>query len=88
MQEKLTSVEIDDLKEAFKESENEEMESEMIDKALKMSKTEVNYEGDFQQTINFVVEMGFTIEEATLAYSVVGDDAEKMLQYLYSLNYY
>ena len=41
-----------------------------------------------ENSINFVVEMGFTVEEATIAYTAVGSDPELMLQYLYSLQHY
>jgi hypothetical protein len=37
-------------------------------------------------SIKFILEMGFTLEEAVIAYSAVGDDPDHMLQYLYSFN--
>lgn len=37
-------------------------------------------------SIQFILEMGFTLEEAILAYSAMGEDPDLMLQYLYSLN--
>lgn len=49
-----------------------------------------NSQNDQQQTISpsvqFIIDMGFTFEEAIMALSVVGDDPELMLNYLYSVN--
>ncbi len=38
-------------------------------------------------SVQFIIEMGFTFEEAIMALSVVGEDPELMLNYLYSVNH-
>lgn len=49
--------------------------------------TDKNDMGINNKSIKAVVEMGFSIEEATLAFTYAGDDVDLMLQYIYSLNY-
>lgn len=41
-----------------------------------------------RESVNFILEMGFNIEEATIALTAVGNDPDLMLQYLYSMNHY
>ena len=61
----------------------------MLKKTLENSKAENqidrgNINGNY--SVKFIIDMGFTLEEAIMAYSAVGDDPDLMLQYLYSLN--
>jgi uncharacterized UBP type Zn finger protein len=53
---------------------------------LSIKDSAIDNENKHNQSIQFIVDMGFTLEEAVLAYSAVGEDPELMLQYLYSLN--
>jgi hypothetical protein len=50
----------------------------------------LNSKNEFDLTnhpsIRFIIDMGFTLEEAVIAYTAVGEDPDLMLQYLYSLN--
>lgn len=79
--------------EAFDQLKNAELETdleynyqEILNNAISESK--MSHKNDDNETINFVIEMGFTLEEATLALSAVGPDPELMLQYLYSISHY
>ena len=64
-------------------------ENELLQKTLEKSKEDHKNEqilgGNY--SIQFIIDMGFTTEEAIMAYSAVGDDPDLMLQYLYSLNF-
>lgn len=84
--------------EIIKQSENFATEQDLLNSVLEMSKKEIpktyeynnsNISGQDLTThpsILFIIEMGFTTEEAILAYSAVGEDPDIMLQYLYSLS--
>ena len=66
-----------------------EYENDLLKKTLENSKAEnqidrANINGNY--SVKFIIDMGFTLEEAIMAYSAVGDDPDLMLQYLYSLN--
>ena len=79
----------DNINNILKISENVATEQEILNSVLELSKKETTIENTHNfnnhPSIQFIVEMGFTIEEAVLAYSAVGEDPELMLQYLYSL---
>ena len=45
-----------------------------------------NVNSNFSPSIQFVIEMGFSFDDAVMAMSAVGDDPELMLQYIYSVN--
>lgn len=77
---------MNDLKNAELETDLEYNYQEILNNAISESK--YTQKTDYSETINFVVEMGFTLEEATLALSAVGPDPELMLQYLYSISHY
>jgi hypothetical protein len=80
----------------IKQSEDFATENELFNSVLELSKKEaqnnkyLSSKKEVDLTIHpsvlFIQEMGFTLEEAILAYSAVGEDPEHMLQYLYSLN--
>jgi hypothetical protein len=85
--------------EAIQQSDNFATEEDLLKSVLEMSKKEIpkiiydnispnKSEQDMttHPSIMFILEMGFTMEEAILAYSAVGEDPDLMLQYLYSLN--
>ena len=72
----------------FVDNEIEEYEPAIINQVLKDSQNDNNYNNNiFENSINFIIESGFTQEEAIMAYSVVGSDPDLMLQYLYSQYY-
>jgi thiamine pyrophosphokinase len=68
--------------EIIKQTDKHDTEQEILKSVLEMSKKEIP---NIDQAIQFIIEMGFTEEEAVLAYSAVGGDPDHMLQYLYSL---
>jgi OTU domain-containing protein 5 len=76
------------LADTIKQSDDLAVENDLIKQAIEMSikETATDTETKQNQAIQFVVEMGFTLEEAVLAFSAVGGDPDLMLQYLYSLN--
>jgi hypothetical protein len=61
----------------------------VYEKNIIQSLTESNQDLNYieNQSIKVVVEMGFTLEEATLAFTYAGSDVDLMLQYIYSLQY-
>ena len=64
-------------------------ENEILEKILEKSKLEIKKENTHQNanySVQFIIDMGFTMEEAVMAYSAFGNDPDLMLQYLYSLN--
>lgn len=74
-------------------STNTAIEEEIIKSALELSLNEQNKTNMFKEekleensSVVFLLNMGFTIEEAIIAYSAVGSDVDLQLQYLYSLN--
>ena len=67
----------------FKDHENDLLEK-TLEKSKQDHKNEQNLGGNY--SVQFIIDMGFTTEEAIMAYSAVGDDPDLMLQYLYSLN--
>ncbi len=71
------------IKEIIKQTDKSDTEQEMLKSAIELSKKET--ESNLDQNIQFIIDMGFSEEEAVLAYSAVGDDPDHMLQYLYSL---
>jgi hypothetical protein len=75
------------LAETMKQSDDLAVENDLIKQAIEMSiKESTETESNRNQSIQFVMDMGFTLEEAVLAFSAVGGDPDHMLQYLYSLN--
>jgi hypothetical protein len=83
--------------EALKQSESSAVEDEILKSVLELSIQDKRKTADKNlnkneeniteiPAIKFVIEIGFTLEEAIMAYSAVGDDPDLMLQYLYSLN--
>jgi hypothetical protein len=75
------------LAETIKHSDDLAVENDLIKQAIEMSiKDTTNNEVNSNQSLQFVIDMGFTLEEAVLAFSAVGGDPDHMLQYLYSLN--
>ncbi len=83
--------------EALKQSDKNAVEDEILKSVLEISikdknKTDDIHENKYEEniaeipSIKFVIEIGFTLEEAIMAYSAVGEDPDLMLQYLYSLN--
>lgn len=86
------------LESAINQSEQMMTEEELIQSVLEMSKNENNISNtkylyntsnnnSVLPSIQFIVDMGFTSEEAIMALSAVGEDPELMLQYLFSLNH-
>jgi len=73
--------------EVIKQSEYYENDMDLLKSVMEESKKENKKEYDLSihPSILFVLDMGFTTEEAILAYSAVGEDPELMLQYLYSM---
>jgi len=85
------------LNEALKQSESSAVEDEILKSVIELSIQDKRKTADINvnkneekiteiPAIKFVIEIGFTLEEAIMAYSAVGDDPDLMLQYLYSLN--
>jgi hypothetical protein len=83
------------INEVIKQSDNFATEEDILKSVLEMSKKEIpeaSYSSPYEQdmtshpSIQFILEMGYTMEEAILAYSAVGVDPDLMLQYLYSFN--
>ena len=64
---------------------NQVIEESKLD--LKNQILSSNNDYNYQNIINFVIENGFTEEEAIIALSAVGNDIDMILQYLYSQNY-
>jgi len=67
-------------------------EEELLKKTLELSKKE-NKNNNFgfsgnkeEESIQFIIEQGYTMEEAVMAISAVGYDPELMLKFLYSHN--
>jgi uncharacterized UBP type Zn finger protein len=86
------------LQTAISHSEQLITEEELLNSVIEMSKKEANINStnsikvhNDQQAISpsvrFIIDMGFTFEDAIMALSVVGDDPELMLDYLYSVNH-
>ena len=72
--------------EALKSSEYFANEQDILNSVIEQSKREsADTDLTSHPSIRFIIEMGFTIEEAILAYSAVGEDPDHMLQYLYSM---
>jgi len=66
-----------------------EHENDILMQTLEISKKEQQRDGNNlagNYSIKFIIDMGFTMEEAIMAFSAVGDDPDLMLQFLYSLN--
>ncbi len=66
-----------------------EHENDILLQTLEISKKEQQRDGNNlagNYSIKFIIDMGFTMEEAIMAFSAVGDDPDLMLQFLYSLN--
>ena len=82
-----------DLQSAISQSEKLMTEEEILNSVLEISKKEIinidnkNNSNTLSPSIQFIIEMGFTTEEAIMAISAVGDDPELMLQYLFTLNH-
>jgi len=70
------------------ETEYKKNEEKLLKQTLEQSKNEYKAQQDLavNYNIQFIVDMGFLLEDAVMAYSAVGDDPDLMLQYLYSLN--
>lgn len=88
----LKSVMEESCKEYNKKNNDNNFYNDFIDKEkdkhLYPYENIINDNSTSGNSINFVVEMGFTVEEATIAFTAVGSDPELMLQYLYSLQHY
>jgi hypothetical protein len=89
-----SSKEGDNLHEILQRSEDYATDQDILNSVIEQSKYESsmgkkeNYNQSDLTThpsVKFILEMGFTLEEAILAYSAVGDDPDLMLQYLYSM---
>jgi hypothetical protein len=81
------------IEEVIKQTEITDIEDEFMKLAIINSKKDTKIpdkpdEMDLttHPSILFLIDSGFTIEEAVTAYSAVGEDPDLMLQYLYSLN--
>jgi len=82
-------TEEDLLKSVIEISKNENKENENKFQEIGCN-LNTNYDNDnnndISPSIKFIIEMGFSIDDAILAMSAVGDDPELMLQYIYSVN--
>jgi len=73
-------------------------EEELFKSVIEISKKDTNIDNRFinnqsneqkiSPSVQFIIDMGFTFEEAIMALSAVGDDPEIMLNFLYSVNHY
>jgi len=83
-------IDKNEMKAVFTENEliYKQHENEILKKTLVQSKQEHKNETNLSANygVQFIIDMGFTMEEAIMAFSAVGDDPDLMLQYLYSLN--
>lgn len=83
---------------AITESEAFMTEEELLKSVMEISKKEnknkfedvvsdnINANNELSPSIKFIIEMGFSFDDAVMAMSAVGDDPELMLQYIYSAN--
>lgn len=87
-EEKLTSKLEEDINKSILNQTDIYFQEEQILKSIieESKKDTYSQQRQDQNSVNMIIEMGFTLEEATLALSAVGNDADLMLQYLYSLN--
>ena len=84
------------INEVLSQSETHAVDDEILKSVIELSIKEKNNSESNQRenynniteipSVKFIFEMGFTLEEAIIAYSAVGEDPDLMLQYLYSLN--
>jgi len=83
-------IENHEITQVVNDSETEYIKNEekILKQTLEKSKNEYKDQQDLalNYNIQFIVDMGFLLEDAVMAYSAVGDDPDLMLQYLYSLN--
>ena len=83
--------------EVLSQSEAHAVDEEILKSVLELSINEKtnslsNQRGSYGNvteipSVKFIIDMGFTLEEAIIAYSAVVEDPDLMLQYLYSFIY-
>ena len=63
------------------------LNSKLISSNNVINKEVKNNDFDMNDSIQTIVDMGFSLEDAVMAYSFIGSDVDLMLQYIYSMNY-
>ena len=77
----------EELLKSVMEMSKKENEENIIKEEKNITNINENFNlNDFSPSIQYILEMGFTFDDAVLAMSVVGDNPELMLQYIYSQN--